>query len=68
MNTKDQQFIIDNKGNKVAIILPMDDYQKLLDELEEVEDVKLYDQAKNEDDGSRISLSDYLQTRKETNA
>ena len=32
--------------------------------IEELEEVKLYDEAKKQDDGSRISLEDYLNNRK----
>jgi hypothetical protein len=42
----------------------MDEYQTLMEELEELEDVVSYDKAKLEDDGERILLSYYLKTRK----
>ena len=44
METK---YITDKKGKKIAVILPIEDYQKMLAELEGVEDVKLYDKSKN---------------------
>ena len=40
------QFVTDNNGNKLAVILPIKEYNKMLDELEELEDIKLYDAAK----------------------
>ena len=40
------QFITDDHGKKLAIILPMKDYNKMVDDLEELEDIKLYDKAK----------------------
>ena len=40
------QFVIDNNGNRVAVILPIKNYNKMLDDLEELEDIKLYDNAK----------------------
>ncbi len=40
------QFIIDNDGKKTAVILPIKTYDKILDELEELEDIRLYDEAK----------------------
>jgi len=40
------QFITDNNGNKLAIILPIKDYNKMVDDLEELEDIKLYDKSK----------------------
>lgn len=39
-----------------------------MEELENVEDVRLYDEAKKEDTGERILLSDYLQNRKNRKA
>ncbi len=40
------QYITDNTGKKVSVILPIKDYEKILDELEELEDIKAYDRAK----------------------
>ncbi len=40
------QFITDTKGNKISVILPISDYEKMLDDLEELEDIKAYDLAK----------------------
>lgn len=42
------QYITDKKGKKIAVILYIEDYKKMLDELEAIEDVKLYDKAKKE--------------------
>lgn len=41
------QFITDDNGKKLAIILPMKEYTRMLEDLEELEDIKLYDKAKN---------------------
>ena len=41
------QFITDSKGHKVAVILPVKEYQKILADLEDLEDIRLYDQAKS---------------------
>jgi PHD/YefM family antitoxin component YafN of YafNO toxin-antitoxin module len=43
MNTP--QYITDNKGNKISVVLPMKEYKKIMDELEELEDIRLYDEA-----------------------
>lgn len=40
------QFVTDDHGKKLAVILPIKDYNKMVDELEELEDIKLYDAAK----------------------
>lgn len=52
------QFVTDNQGNKIAIILPINEYTKMLEELEELEDIKLYDKAKKKDTGERIPMED----------
>jgi hypothetical protein len=40
------QFVTDDKGKKLAVILPIREYNKMVDDLEELEDIKLYDAAK----------------------
>jgi len=63
MHTISPQYIKDTAGRKM-VILPEKDYKKLLDELDELDDIRLYDAAKKEDTGERISFTDYLKTRK----
>jgi PHD/YefM family antitoxin component YafN of YafNO toxin-antitoxin module len=57
------QYITDKKGKKVSVVLSLKDYKKILEDLEEFEDIKLYDavKARNED---TISLEDYIAKRK----
>ena len=31
------QFVSDDKGNKIAVILPMEEYKRICEELEELE-------------------------------
>ncbi|MDP4189198.1 MAG: hypothetical protein Q8907_14500 [Bacteroidota bacterium] len=40
------QYITDTTGKKVSVIIPIRDYEKILEELEELEDIKAYDRAK----------------------
>ena len=40
------QFVTDEQGKKVAVILPMKAYEKILDELDELECIKIYKEAK----------------------
>ncbi len=44
------QFIIDDNGKKLAVILPIEDYNEMIENLEELEDIKLYDKAKKDKD------------------
>lgn len=52
------QFLTDEKGNKTAVLLPIKKYNKLIEKLEDLEDVRLYDEAKRDDDGYRISIDE----------
>ena len=52
------QFLTDEKGNKTAVLLPIKKYNKLMEKLEDLEDVRLYDEAKRDDDGYRIPLDE----------
>lgn len=45
--TLNENFVVDAKGKKVSVLLPIKDYQKLLEELEELDDIKAYDKANN---------------------
>ena len=40
------QFITDSKGKKIAVILPIEDYNKMIEYLEDIDDVRLYDEVK----------------------
>lgn len=61
------QFITDDHGKKLAVILPIKDYEKMVEELEDLEAIRLYDEAKKGDDGERILFSEYLKKRKAKN-
>jgi hypothetical protein len=39
-------FITDGKGKKISAVLPIKQYQQLLEELEELDDIRAYDKAK----------------------
>lgn len=39
------RFLVDEKGEKVAVILPIAVYKRILEELEELEDVRASDEA-----------------------
>ena len=52
------KYIYDDTGRKAEVILPVEDFEALLEALEDAEDVMLYDEAKREDDGTRISIKE----------
>ena len=68
MLTIHPQYIKDANGEKYLVILPVKEFDTIMEELEEIEDIKLYDKAKKEDTGERILFSDYLKNRKAKNA
>ena len=68
MLTIHPQYIKDINGNKSLVILPVKEFNTLMEELEDLEDIKLYDEAKKNDTGERILFSDYLKNRKTKNA
>jgi hypothetical protein len=56
------QFITDSKGNKIAVILPVKSYQQMLEKIEDLDDVRLFDAARAEG-GKPMALKDYLKSR-----
>ena len=46
------QYITDDKGNKLAVILPLKEYRKMLEDLEALDDVRLYDEAMSSNEPS----------------
>ena len=64
MLTIHPQYIKDNKGNESLVVLPAKEFNTLIEELEEMEDIKCFDAAKKNDTGERILFADYLKKRK----
>jgi hypothetical protein len=44
------QYITDNNGKKISAILPIKEFKTIIQELEELEDIKLYDESKNDNE------------------
>ena len=60
MVTVHPQFIKDANGEKSMVILPINEFDAIMEELEDMEDVRLYDEAQKDDDGERILFSEYI--------
>lgn len=61
---KKEQFVIDKNGGRVGVLLDIKTYEKMLEDLEEPEDIRAYDQAKDKVQkevkrGNFINLEDY---------
>jgi PHD/YefM family antitoxin component YafN of YafNO toxin-antitoxin module len=41
-----ERYIVDENGQRVGVVLDIEDYQRLLEELEELEAIRAYDVAK----------------------
>ncbi len=66
MLTIHPQYITDTSGKKM-VMLPENEFSSIMEELESLEDIRLFDEAKKEDDGERVLFSDYLKERKAKN-
>ena len=51
------QFITDTAGKKL-VVLPLKEFKTLIEELEDMEDVRLYDKAMKNDTGERIPMEE----------
>jgi len=41
-----EKYVVDGKGERIGVLLDLDDYRKILEELEELESIRAYDKAK----------------------
>jgi PHD/YefM family antitoxin component YafN of YafNO toxin-antitoxin module len=39
------QFLVNEKGEKVAVVIGIQEYEKLLEQLDELEDIRAFDEA-----------------------
>lgn len=51
------QYIKDASGNKLVVIYQKE-FDKIIEELEELEDIRLFDEAKKNDSGERIPMKE----------
>ncbi|MDB5150014.1 MAG: Phd YefM [Mucilaginibacter sp.] len=58
MITVNHQYITDNTGKKLFVVIPIADYEKLMTELDELEDIRLYDEAKATNESSSITAEE----------
>ena len=56
------QYITDEQGQRVSVILPIQQWQQVLDELDELDDIYLYDEVKANKEPT-ISIAEYRQKR-----
>ncbi len=46
MATRKERYVVDGEGNRVGVLLDMEEYRELLEALEELESIRAYDAAK----------------------
>ena len=46
MNDFHEQYLVDEHGSRNAIVLPLADWHRVLEDLEELDDIRAYDEAK----------------------
>ena len=63
MGTIQAQFITDKNGKKLSAVIPIEQFEKMLEELEDIDDIRLYDEAKKNDKGEYISMDEYVKQR-----
>jgi hypothetical protein len=42
-----EKYLVDEAGNRKAVVLPFDAWQQIKSELEELDDIRAYDEAKD---------------------
>ena len=52
------QYITDTNGNKSMVILPAEEFNIIMEELDDLADIQLYDEAKKNDTDERIPMEE----------
>ena len=40
------EYVVDDEQNRKAVLLPYDEWQKIVEEMEELDDIRAYDESK----------------------
>jgi PHD/YefM family antitoxin component YafN of YafNO toxin-antitoxin module len=46
MITVHEEYLVDERGNRKAVVLPVAEWEEILEALEELDDIRAYDEAK----------------------
>ena len=41
-----EDYVVDGKGHRKAVVVPVEEWEKVLEALEELDDIRAYDEAK----------------------
>ena len=64
---KAPQYITDKKGKKLSVVISITQYKQILENLEELDDIRLYDAVKAKKEKS-TPFNQYLQHRSKKHA
>jgi predicted DNA-binding protein len=59
------QYVVDENGERVSVILPIEVYERLIEELEELDDVKAAEEARREIETGTDELIPWEQAKRE---
>jgi PHD/YefM family antitoxin component YafN of YafNO toxin-antitoxin module len=45
-----ERYVVDDAGNRVAVLIDIEEYERILEALEELESINAYDEAKASND------------------
>lgn len=60
---KEPQYITDKSGRKLSVVIPVKEYRKMMEDLEELHDIRTYDAVKARKE-KLIPFSQYLERRR----
>lgn len=63
MNTIYHQYITDKDGTIVSVVIPLAEYEQIFEELDELDDIVLFDEAKAENE-QPLSFDEYVRLRR----
>lgn len=46
MITVHQHYLVDEKGQRTAVVVPLNEWEQIVEALEELDDIRAYDEAK----------------------
>jgi hypothetical protein len=63
MNAIHAQYITDKDEKKLSVVIPLAEYEQILEELDELDDIRLYDEAKADKEPVML-FDDYVKQRR----
>ncbi len=48
MNRFHEKYLVDEAGNRKAVVVPISEWKKIVEALEELHDIRAYDEAKSQ--------------------